>query len=108
MNNYRNFTSRLLRILYRATVFIFQSLTPSIKSNDLKAILVIRQDRIGDFISTIPLLQRLKQQYPKGKVYAVCSSLLAPLAQEFGYDDVFALDCSLLNKARQNPVLKLK
>ncbi|AYQ56987.1 glycosyltransferase family 9 protein [Bathymodiolus thermophilus thioautotrophic gill symbiont] len=50
-------------------------------------ILITRHDKIGDFITTLPLIFAIKNHYPKAKVFTLVSSVNFELAQQIDYID---------------------
>ena len=55
----------------------------------LQNILVVKPDRIGDFILATPFLRGLRASAPKAKIYAAVSPAAAPLAFASPYIDYF-------------------
>lgn len=45
----------------------------------LERILFVRTDRVGDLLMNVPLLRRLRQNYPKSRITALCSPESAPV-----------------------------
>lgn len=56
-------------------------------------IILLRLDRIGDFILGVPAYRALRKHYPDARITAVVSSYAAPLAEHCPYfDDVLIFD----------------
>jgi ADP-heptose:LPS heptosyltransferase len=53
----------------------------TIPADDLRRILVIRRNRMGDMICTLPLLRALREKFPQATLKVVCDELGAPIAQ---------------------------
>lgn len=63
------------------------------KNKELKNILVVRNDRFGEFLLNIPALRAIKETYPKTKITAVVSPEVKELALETGFiDQIFEWD----------------
>ena len=57
---------------------------------DIKSILVIRLNRMGDMICTIPLLRTLRQAYPEARLAVLAESTNADIAEQISFlDKVF-------------------
>lgn len=54
-------------------------------------ILISRHDKIGDFITTLPLFYVVKKAYPEAKIYALVSKVNVELAQQFDFIDMVIL-----------------
>lgn len=66
---------------------------PSRKSPPDPRILVIRRNRMGDMIYTLPLLHALRRHFPKAHVTVACDPLGAPIAEACAaVNDVIVLD----------------
>ena len=80
-------------------LFRWAGYRPGVVSTDLKqlrAILVIRLDEIGDVVLTVPFLRELRKNSPKAFISIVVKPLLAPLLEECPYvDEVLILDWSV-------------
>jgi lipopolysaccharide heptosyltransferase II len=60
---------------------------------DSLRIAVVRTDRLGDMVLTIPLCRALKEQYPNAEISIICSSYTKPLVENCpAIDKVFAMD----------------
>lgn len=56
-------------------------------------ILITRHDKIGDFITTLPLFFVIKKAYPKAKIYALVSKINVELANQIDFiDEVILYD----------------
>ena len=76
-NIYLNFRKHLLRAL---AIFISHKKFPDVGSGqDIKKILFIRIDRIGDIILSTPTLKALKEAYPQSKITVLASPSNNPL-----------------------------
>lgn len=53
----------------------------------LKNILVVRNDRFGEFLLNIPALRALKETFPNAKIIALVNPLVKELARRVGYID---------------------
>ncbi|MEX2114524.1 MAG: glycosyltransferase family 9 protein [Pirellulales bacterium] len=58
----------------------------------LKKILLVRNDRIGDLVLTLPAFQAVRRQWPRARVAALVSPYTAPLLSGTGYVDEVILD----------------
>lgn len=55
--------------------------------------LIVRTDRLGDSILTLPIASKLKQKFPESKVYFLGNSYTEPLVSSSKYiDKVFSID----------------
>lgn len=54
-------------------------------------ILITRHDKIGDFITTLPLFYVIKKAYPNAKIYALVSPVNFELSQKFDFIDAIIL-----------------
>ena len=54
-------------------------------------ILITRHDKIGDFVTTLPLFYVIKKAHPKAKIYALVSKINIELAQEVDFIDAVIL-----------------
>lgn len=72
-------------------LFLFKKRTvrklPEIK--EIKNVLIIRPDRLGDMVMTLPLINTLKENLKEAKIYLLCGKINASLLQGSG---VFLLD----------------
>jgi lipopolysaccharide heptosyltransferase II len=50
-------------------------------ADEVRRIAVIRLDRVGDLVLTLPLLAALKRRWPSAEVTLLCREAVAPLAQ---------------------------
>jgi lipopolysaccharide heptosyltransferase II len=76
-NIYLNFRKHLLRAL---AIFISHRKFPDVGSGqDIKKILFIRIDRIGDIVLSTPTLKALKEAYPQSKITVLASPSNNPL-----------------------------
>ncbi|MBA5248713.1 MAG: glycosyltransferase family 9 protein, partial [Gammaproteobacteria bacterium] len=56
-------------------------------------ILITRHDKIGDFITTLPLFFVIKKRYPQARIFALVSKVNVELAQQIDYiDEVILYD----------------
>ena len=55
-------------------------------------ILVVRSDKLGDFITALPAIYVLKQHNPQNKLIVCISEINAPLAKECDFIDEFIID----------------
>ncbi|MDF1884220.1 glycosyltransferase family 9 protein [Sulfurimonas sp. SAG-AH-194-C21] len=55
-------------------------------------ILVVRSDKLGDFITALPAIYVLKQHNPQNKIIVCISEINAPLAKECDFIDEFIID----------------
>lgn len=55
--------------------------SPRFDPDQIKKILVIRLDRLGDLALTLPLLAALKQRWPSAELTVLCRDAVAPLLQ---------------------------
>lgn len=53
----------------------------TVESDQVRRIAVIRLDRLGDLVLTLPLLTALKRRWPMAEVTLLCREAVAPLAQ---------------------------
>jgi heptosyltransferase-3 len=67
----------LLRILTQDLI------VPGVKEHRLQNILVVRTDRIGDVILTLPSIETLKSSFPSAHVSMLVSSYTSELVQDF-------------------------
>ncbi len=58
----------------------------------LRRILLVRNDRIGDLVLTLPAFQAVRRQWPRTHVAALVSPYTAPLLSGTGYVDDVILD----------------
>ncbi len=58
----------------------------------LRKILLVRNDRIGDLVLTLPAFQAVRRQWPRAHVAALVGSYTAPLLSGTGYVDQVILD----------------
>jgi ADP-heptose:LPS heptosyltransferase len=67
-------------------------------------IILLRLDRIGDFILGVPAYRALRKRYPEARITAVVSSYTVPLAERCPYfDEVMVFDALWL-KPGNNPL----
>ena len=52
---------------------------PLLDRAHIRNILAVKLDHIGDFVTAIPALQRLQQEFPQARVYLLASSAIAEL-----------------------------
>lgn len=78
----------------------------------IKSILVVRNDRFGEFLLNIPAMRALKEIFAKARIIAVVSSYVKELAERIPYIDELILwdrkKCSLFEKLRLVRFLKKK
>ena len=55
-------------------------------------ILLVRNDKLGDFITALPLAYLLKKYKPKATIIMLCAPLTAPLAKECDFIDEVIVD----------------
>lgn len=55
--------------------------------NEYKKILIVRTDRIGDVILSIPMAKEIKKQYPNSKITFLVRSYTAPLMKDHPFID---------------------
>ena len=59
-------------------------------------ILIIRDDRLGDLILTLPIINKLKENFPNSRITVVISSVSRDLVSHFKFiDDFIVFDNSL-------------
>jgi heptosyltransferase-3 len=51
------------------------------KRTDLSRILVVRTDRLGDMVLTLPLIQEIARQLPEASIDVMCRAYTAPLLE---------------------------
>jgi len=54
---------------------------PSTDAGEVRRILVIRLDRLGDLVLTLPLLAAIKRRWPSSELTLLCRDTVAPLAR---------------------------
>jgi ADP-heptose:LPS heptosyltransferase/GT2 family glycosyltransferase len=54
---------------------------PLFRHADIKRILVVKVDHIGDFVTSIPAIRRLKQIFPAASIHVLASRAARPLAE---------------------------
>ncbi|MDE3177314.1 MAG: glycosyltransferase [Pseudomonadota bacterium] len=54
---------------------------PLVAREDVRRILVQKLDHVGDFITGLPAIQRLKQRFPQAEIHVMASSASAALAR---------------------------
>jgi ADP-heptose:LPS heptosyltransferase/GT2 family glycosyltransferase len=54
---------------------------PLFAHESVRRILVQKLDHVGDFVTGLPAIQRLKQRFPKAEIHVLASSASAPIAQ---------------------------
>ena len=76
------------RLYYAARAFglwllipLFVRSSSTFDPDHVRRIAVIRLDRLGDLVLTLPLLAALKRRWPSAEVTLVCREAVAPLAQ---------------------------
>ena len=52
-------------------------------------ILIIRDDRLGDLILTLPIINKLKENFPNSRITLVISSVSRDLVSHFKFIDDF-------------------
>ena len=71
------------------------------KRNEIKRILVIRLDNIGDMICTIPFIRGLRRKYNTAHITLVCSPLTYNLMEKCPYiNDILIYDVNKFKKHR--------
>ncbi|MDF1877816.1 lipopolysaccharide heptosyltransferase family protein, partial [Sulfurimonas sp. SAG-AH-194-L11] len=55
-------------------------------------ILIVRSDKLGDFITALPAIYVLKKHNPQNKIIVCISKINAPLANECDFIDSFIID----------------
>ena len=60
--------------------------------NTPKKILVIRNDKLGDFMLAWPAFSLLKKQYPDAEITALVPEYTAPLAEQCEWIDKVLID----------------
>jgi heptosyltransferase-2 len=84
-NIYLNFRKYLLRVV---AIFILDKKIPhSVSGLDIRKILFIRIDRIGDMVLSTPALKALKQEFPQCKLVVLASPSNQPLLAHNPYVD---------------------
>ncbi|GEM_PF-2780610 len=75
---------------------------------DIKRVLIVRPDVLGDVILTFPMLVRLKQEFPKCEVYYLCSEYTKPLIEVHPLVSGTIIDTSLkgCNKSEISKLIK--
>lgn len=53
----------------------------------IERILVLKLDFIGDFITILPALRQLRQNFPQAKISLVCAPVIKDIAERIGYFD---------------------
>ncbi len=98
----RNLWSGLVKLIFRN-----KSVPYPIK-NDIRKILIYRCDAIGDFIVTTPVIQLIKENFPKAEVHFIVSPRNAKLLEHnnnvskfFVYDGKFSSILKLIPKIRK-------
>ncbi len=82
-------TPKLARVERRAE----EVRTPGEPFPDVERIVVVRHDRLGDVVLTLPAIDALKRTYPKAALALMVAPRLRPLAERFvGVDRVFDTD----------------
>ena len=61
------------------------------KKKDFSNIAVIRDDRLGDAILTLPIMKKLKDEFPKSKLTMIISSISKNLIQMIDFIDEFII-----------------
>ena len=54
---------------------------PLMAADQVRRVLVLKLDHVGDFVTAIPALRRLKLRFPGSRVDVVCHPVAAPLAR---------------------------
>ena len=54
-------------------------------------ICVIRNDKMGDMILTLPIIKAIKNSYPNAKITVVCSNINAFLCKEVSFIDDYSI-----------------
>ena len=54
-------------------------------------ICVIRNDKMGDMILTLPIIKAIKNSYPNAKITVVCSNINAFLCKEVSFVDEYSI-----------------
>ena len=84
-NIYLNFRKYLLRVV---AIFILDKKIPhSVSGLDIRKILFIRIDRIGDMVLSTPALKALKQEFPQCELVVLASPSNQPLLAHNPYVD---------------------
>jgi len=56
---------------------------PLFRREDIRRILAVKLDHIGDFITAVPALKRLHGHFPEAELYLLASPAIAALAKDF-------------------------
>ena len=89
-----------LAILIRKILFSFYEKLNLVKKDtislkEIKNILIIRTDRLGDAVVTTPLIKAIKECFPDKKLYVLCSKQNEIIFKQNPYiDEVFSIDVS--------------
>lgn len=68
-------------------------LDTSLNHPQIKKVLVIKLDHLGDFILAVPALRKLRSLYPTAKIDALVGSWNLPIARELGiFENVYTFD----------------
>ncbi|MGH7099550.1 MAG: glycosyltransferase family 9 protein [Stellaceae bacterium] len=77
----------------REAAWLVHTGEPLFARDDLRRILVLKLDHIGDVVSTFPALHRLKEQFPRARLCVLASRLTQPLWPLCGLvDEVIEFD----------------
>jgi ADP-heptose:LPS heptosyltransferase/GT2 family glycosyltransferase len=84
----------------------FQAGHPLIPSSDVKRILAVKVDHIGDFISSMPAFRRIKKSFPNAKLYVLAARASLALAElEPAIDEV--IEFNFFHARSENGALDL-
>jgi len=89
-----------LAVLIRKILFNFYEKLNFVKKDtisleEVKNILIIRTDRLGDAVVTTPLIKAIKELFPDKKLYVLCSKQNEIIFKQNPYiDEVFSIDVS--------------
>ena len=114
----RNFRKSALVFFKAIVYYIFDSIAvrgiPTSQENTKKTVILIRQDKIGDFIIWLDTAKEYRKLYPpeKYKIVLLGNSLWADLAEKLPYWDqvipVNATKLKTISRYRRNLLLKVR
>lgn len=62
--------------------------TKDIKKSNIRRILVVRLDLLGDVILSLPAIRAIKHFFPESEIYFLVREELIPLLKELGFSDI--------------------
>ncbi|MBL7838226.1 MAG: glycosyltransferase family 9 protein [Bacteroidetes bacterium] len=86
------------QILFLANVLLDKVFYARVKSENIRDILVIKWDEIGDMVVATHVFEMLKQKYPQAKIHLICKPFVKPLIAHDPHIDYIATTLHAYNR----------